>query len=328
MIKLQQLVHALELSRLGNFHRAAKAQHLSQPALSRSIRSLEDGLGVPLFDRQGAAVTPTLYGEALLRRAEAIVGEANELGREISLLRGLEAGSFGVAMGAFAAELSGGLAVGNLVRRHPNLRCQVRLSSWRGVAEMVLARSVDLGMAEISTVSSVEAFQVESIGRHELLLYCRRGHPLMGRRRVTDSDLNAYPQALIRVPPRGVGLLPGQSELDEKTGDLMPHIEVDDLATARSVVLASDAFSATTAVQIDPWLRSGEFGVLAYRAPWLRLNYGFIYLRGRMLSPVAELLMQIVRGIEADLTIRNCALMDALLPESCDPGNDADCVGD
>ncbi|AUB80591.1 helix-turn-helix domain-containing protein [Candidatus Thiodictyon syntrophicum] len=59
MIKLQQLAHALALSRYGTFHRAAKAQHLSQPAFSRSIRALEESLGVALFDRQGAAVTPT-----------------------------------------------------------------------------------------------------------------------------------------------------------------------------------------------------------------------------------------------------------------------------
>ena len=106
MIKLQQLAHALALGRHGNFHRAAAAQHLSQPALSRSIQSLEEGLGVPLFDRQSAAVTPTLYGEALLRRAAVIIEEAEELEREIRLLQGIETGTFTVAMGAYASELS------------------------------------------------------------------------------------------------------------------------------------------------------------------------------------------------------------------------------
>jgi DNA-binding transcriptional LysR family regulator len=199
-------MHALTLARLGNFHRAAKAQHISQPALSRSIRSLEDALGVPLFDRQGNTVTPTLYGEALLRRAELIRRESDELRREIDLLQGLEAGTFGVAMGAFAADLSGGRALGGLVRSHPNIRCQVRVMSWRGVAEMVLARSVELGLAEISEIGSVDAFQVEPVGQHELLLYCRRGHPLMGLSQVGKEDLNAFPLALIRVPPpRGGG---------------------------------------------------------------------------------------------------------------------------
>jgi len=147
MIKLQQLAHALALGRYGNFHRAAQAQHLSQPAFSRSIRSLEEGLGVPLFDRQTTVVTPTLYGEALLKRAEIILAETDELEREIELLQGLEAGSLAVATGAYAAEISASRALGELVRQHPNLRCQIRLSSWRDVAELVSARSVDLGIA-------------------------------------------------------------------------------------------------------------------------------------------------------------------------------------
>ena len=74
MSTLKQLSHALTLTlaRHGNFHRAAKAENLSQPALSRSIRSLEEGLGAQLFDRQTEVVTPTLYGEALLQRARTI----------------------------------------------------------------------------------------------------------------------------------------------------------------------------------------------------------------------------------------------------------------
>jgi DNA-binding transcriptional LysR family regulator len=42
MLKLQQLAHALALSRLGNFRRAAKARPLSESGLSRRIRNLED----------------------------------------------------------------------------------------------------------------------------------------------------------------------------------------------------------------------------------------------------------------------------------------------
>ena len=312
MIKLQQLAHALALWRYGNFHRAAQAQHLSQPAFSRSIRSLEEGLGVPLFDRQTTVVTPTLYGEALLKRAEIILAETDELEREIELLQGLEAGSLAVATGAYAAEISASRALGELVRQHPNLRCQIRLSSWRDVAELVLARSVDLGIAEISTFRTVEQLQIESVGQHELVFYCRHGHPLLRRETISKTELNAFPLAVIRVPPRGAQLIPGKSEVSADTGDLIPAIEVDDLATAHAIILASDAFGVATPLQLESWLRGGEFGILPCRAPWLKLDYGFIYLRNRMLSPAAELFMNIVREIEADLTIRNRELIDKI----------------
>jgi DNA-binding transcriptional LysR family regulator len=314
MLKLQQLTHALALNRLGNFHRAAKALHLSQPALSRSIRSLEESLGVRLFERHGAQVKPTLYGEALLSRAETILEQSDELEREILLLQGLEAGALAVAMGAFAAELSGSRAVGELLRLHPSIRCQIRLRSWREVTDLVAARAVDVGLAEISTVIGSEELRVEPLGQHEMVLYCRPGHPLLDRGPLSRGDLDAFPQALIRVPPRGANRVPGKGFRDAGHGDQTPHIEVDDLSTARTIVMESDALSTATAVQLEPWLRGGQLRVLPFRANWLRLNYGFITVRDRMLSPAAELFMQRVRDIEAEVAVRNRELTNELLP--------------
>jgi len=65
-----------------------------------------------------------------------------------------------------------------------------------------------------------------------------------------------------------------------------------------------------TPLQIELQLRSGELCVLPCKTPWLKLDYGFIYLRNRMLSPTTERFMKIVREIETDLTVRNCELID------------------
>jgi len=314
MLKLQQLAHALALSRLGNFHRAAKALHLSQPALSRSIRSLEESLGVQLFERHGSQVKPTLFGAALLRHAETILEQSDELERDIRLLQGLEAGGLAVAMGAFAAELSGSRAVGEVLRLHPSIRCQVRLRSWREVTDLVATRAVDVGLAEISTMIGSEDLRVEPVGQHEMVLYCRPHHPLLDRIGLTRRDLDEFPQALIRVPPRGANRVPGKGFRDAELGDQVPHIEVDDLTAARIIVLESDALSVATALQLEPWLRGGQLRVLPFRANWLRLNYGFITLRDRMLSPAAELFMRLVRQIEADVAARNRELTEELLP--------------
>ena len=314
-IKLKQLYHALILRRHGNFHRAAKAVNISQPALSRSIRSLENELGAQLFDRQASVVTPTLYGEALLHRAEAVFAETEELEREIMLLKGLDAGSFSVAMGIYAAELSGSQALGELIMQHPNLQCHIRLTKWREVTGLVLSRSVDLGIVETSTLKNLEELLMEPLSNLEAVLYCRRDHPLLDRKKVSKSDLDNYPLAMLRVPPRAANLFPGKSSIDAITGDLAPSIEVDELATARAVVRASDAFSVMTPLQIEPWLQSGEFKVLPFRAPWLKLEYGFIRLRKRMLSPATELYMQLVREIEKEQAKRNRELMGQLVPE-------------
>jgi DNA-binding transcriptional LysR family regulator len=60
----RQLRHFLALLDTGSLAAAAESVHLSQPALSRSIRALEDMLGVPLFDRNDRRLRPTTYAIA------------------------------------------------------------------------------------------------------------------------------------------------------------------------------------------------------------------------------------------------------------------------
>lgn len=309
MISLKQLRHALALAHHRNFHRAAEAENISQPALSRSIRALEEHLGVPLFDRQGTSVEATLYGMALLQRAGKALVETEEIQREIQLLKGLETGELKVAMGVYAAEMSAGRAAGELIAHHPGLECRLRLRSWKDLAPLVTSRAVDLAIGEISTLEAIPELATESVGRHRVILFCRRDHPLASRERVSMEDLAGYPTVTPRLPPRAVGVFPGRMRLDRTTGDLLPSIEVDDLASARMVISSSQAFGFATPVQVEPWLRSGEFRVLAFDAPWLELNYGFIYLRNRMLSPAAEIYMGLVRRIEEELRERNQALI-------------------
>ena len=59
---LVQLRHLIELAINGSFSRSAIKLHLTQPALSRSIKALEDELGQPLFDRIGRKNELTAFG--------------------------------------------------------------------------------------------------------------------------------------------------------------------------------------------------------------------------------------------------------------------------
>ena len=75
---LVQLRHLISLAETGSFSRSATALFLTQPALSRSIRALEDEMGQPLFDRIGRRNELTPFGLEVLERARNIVFEVDE----------------------------------------------------------------------------------------------------------------------------------------------------------------------------------------------------------------------------------------------------------
>ncbi len=78
-ITIRQLEYLTTLAELCSFNRAAAACHVSQPALSTQIRQLEDQLGVKLLERSQRMVLVTPAGEEIVRRAQILLNEANDL---------------------------------------------------------------------------------------------------------------------------------------------------------------------------------------------------------------------------------------------------------
>ena len=94
---IQSIQAFLSVSETGSFSRAADTLFLTQPAISKRIRSLEQSLGVALFDRIGKSVRLTEAGHALIPCCRRIVAEIAESERIISNLRTTTSGVLSIA---------------------------------------------------------------------------------------------------------------------------------------------------------------------------------------------------------------------------------------
>lgn len=74
------------LSQFGSFSQAAQARHITQPALSRRIKTLETSLGVPLFDRTTTPITLTRFGEHFEPYARRVLTTLAEACSELEML--------------------------------------------------------------------------------------------------------------------------------------------------------------------------------------------------------------------------------------------------
>lgn len=295
--------HALALGRARNFARAADALNLTQPSLSRSIALLERELGVPLFDRGRTGVSPTAYGRLLLEAGATLVGGEVELRRQLQLLGGLEAGRLVIGAGPYASETSVATAVVRLMNAHPRLRIEVVTTGPEEILDRVLAGAFDVGVADLGSCTE-RRLSVQAFRRHEVLLACRPGHPLAGKRNPGLAEILAFPlvSSILRGDAAatvlaGGGL--GSSNAD--TGDFAPTIQVNSIAMARRIARDTDALVPGTIAMLTPDLKAGRLVVIDFHVAAMRTQYSLLYLRDRMLAPAAVAFVEILRAVEAEL---------------------------
>jgi len=286
-IDLRQLEHVAALAEHGGFTRAAAALGTSQPALSRSIQAVERAVGARLFDRTRTGALPTAVGQVVIERARRVLRESAELHREVTLALALEIGHVRVGVGPYPAEISVGEAAGRLARRRPGIRVELTVGHWGILTQQVAEGELDLAITETSIAEADPRLLVESLPQHQGFFFCRAGHALADRGRLTLEEIREFPCASPMLPER-FPLEPSS-------------IRADTFQLAKRVVLESDAVGLASHRMIETELRDGRLVTLDVDAPWLVTRYGFVSLADRTPSPAALAFIEEVRAIEAEI---------------------------
>jgi DNA-binding transcriptional LysR family regulator len=180
-----------ELQHVG---RAAEKLHRTQPALTSSIRRLEEDCGTPLFERAGRGIRLTPAGHVLLKWAQRVRFDLEDARREMAAIGTGLAGQVRVGIVPTAAQFLLPAAARQLLQEAPDvtLRTVVALVESlkqqlrQGELDMVVATEVQPEPGIVSQTLSEDAIVVAASARHELL----RGKP------PTMKDLTLYRWAL------------------------------------------------------------------------------------------------------------------------------------
>jgi DNA-binding transcriptional LysR family regulator len=296
-----QMISVLEEHR--SFSRAAAALGVSQPSLTRSLKGMEDSLGVQLFDRH--RVVPTVFGRILIDRGQSVMTSFDDMLREIAQLKGLETGEINIVMGPYPADISGDRAVALLSARHPNLTVEMTVRDWTKAVADVLAGVADLAVADITEASLNPSLVTEPLHLAPLHFFASASHPLASKAEITLNDLLDFPWVGPTVPDAGSRSLVETERafgIFEDAGKrFRPRILVETFSATKKIVLGGMAISACIPVQIRRELAARELVMIPVRQPSLKLNYGFVTRRGRSPSPAMHSFMSIIRGLEDEL---------------------------
>lgn len=195
---LRTLRSFVTLARTRHFTRAAAALHVTQPALSKHIRALEEELGMLLFDRTRRVVRLSRAGQQLLEPAGRVLAAADEV-RDIArqLKEGLRGEvRIGVTPTAPASLLADVMA--SFRRQHPTLQCRVAQASSEDLLDAIDRGTLDVALVRVEVAEGRAGVRCEPVFRERMVVAVPKRHRLARRRAVSWRMLAGEPLLLVR----------------------------------------------------------------------------------------------------------------------------------
>lgn len=284
-LDLQALRIALAVADAGSMLRAADRIGLSQPAVSRAIKSLERTLGVLLFERGRRGVAPTPEGGAVLVRARSALDELRLVAAELSAIADPDVGE--VRIGASPTVCAGFLpaALAAHAERKPGVSFRIsEIDAERQVTEL-LAREIDLAIGRVVAVPPDRSIEVVPLYRERLVVVAGRGHPL-ARTRGKPSGA-ALARARWLLPPQGSALHREIVRALAGIGVGAPEVPVSAMSIPlRTSLLAGGRHLAVLHASM---LSMDDAGLVVLPVDLdASIRIGLMRLGGRRRSPVAE----------------------------------------
>lgn len=239
-VKFRHLQTFVEVARQKSVAKAADILHVSQPAVTKTIRELEEALGVAVLERDGRGIRLTRYGEVFLRHAGAALTALRQgmdsVSQElfdaappvrIGALPTVSTRIMPRAMSMFLAEKTGS-------------RTKIITGENAVLLEQLRVGDLDLVVGRLAAPEKMTGFSFEHLYSEQVVFVVRSGHPLLAGGQSIFDGFADYP---VLMPTRGSIIRPyvEQFLIANGVANLPTQVETVSDAFGRAFVRQSDA---------------------------------------------------------------------------------------
>ena len=173
-MEIRQLEYFLMVSRLNSFTRAAERLFVSQPAVTNAVRSLEDELGIQLFDRNQKQALLTAEGKIFCAHIEQLMEGISNTLEEIHAIKNLKGGVLHIGLTAAGAVRPFVKLLKNFMESFPNIKIRLTESDTAALQGMLIENKLDLAFLWAEREKSVLTYK--KIAAQEFFVCCGRRH--------------------------------------------------------------------------------------------------------------------------------------------------------
>jgi DNA-binding transcriptional LysR family regulator len=304
-LKLHSLHVLMAVAQAGSMGKAAHRLSTSQPNISRSIAELEHALGVRLLDRQRQGIVPTEYGQALLDRCVTVFDELRQGVKSIEFLADPAAGEVRIGCNPFIAASFVSSVIDRMSKQYPRIRFHVVGAEADLLHRDVRERKIDLLVAWRFDPggSGDDDLLFEALYDDRYAVMADAKNPWTRRRRIKLTELMNESWAL-PSPDTVLGSVvtaafraSGLNFPSVAVSSLTPEVRISLLATGRFLTVFPTSVLRFAAGRAD-------IKLLPVQLPMARLSLGVVTLKGRTLTPAAQLFIDFARQAAKPFAVR------------------------
>jgi DNA-binding transcriptional LysR family regulator len=244
---IQSIQAFLSVSETGSFSRAADALFLTQPAISKRIRSLEQSLGVALFDRIGKSVRLTEAGHALIPSCRRIIAEIAEGERIISNLRTTTSGVLSIATSHHIGLHRLPPVLRDYSKHYPEVELKLAFMDSEEACQQILNGETELAIVTLPDEDN-NRLEMIPVWHDPLYVVVAKQNPLASQKRLSTHRLLDYAAILPSTGTYTRKLIDTALGLDESVKTLL---ETHYLETIKAMVQTGLGWSMLPASMLD-----------------------------------------------------------------------------
>ena len=278
---LRQLEIFQTVAKHGGFNRASKYLRLSQPAISISIKKLEEELGVELFERLGRSIRLTDAGRVVEEYVNHLTGVLSKMRQAIDDMKGLEVGQLRCGAATTVGIYLLPKILVQFKKRFPKVETQLVIERSGEIEERVLSNDLDLGFVGESFGAS-SRLKIHTCLTDELVVITPRDHYLAGFRKVPPKKLGGLP--LILGPKDSYTRKIIEKNLETAAIPYRCVMEVENTEVIKAAVSEGLGISIISLARIQQEVKTGILIPIRISGLSIKRQFKVIMLRDKHLS--------------------------------------------
>lgn len=263
-----------------SFTKAAADLFVTQPAVTKHIKELEQQLNVQLFRRNGTSISLTPAGKILLQYAEKIFQTYTELETELAQLNKMEAGTLHIGASTTVAQTILPRLLAMFKRTYPEVTFNFVQGNTDLITQLVLAEKIDIAIVEGAAHYPQIAYS--PFAKDEIVLVTRANNQLSKKAEITPKQLLNIPLILREA---GSGTLDiifnALTDAGINPKDLQVEIRLESSIAIKQYLLYSETATFLSIQSVISELKYNELSIIDIKGLDIFRTFQFIQLQGK-----------------------------------------------